>query len=303
MDIPARHHLAVIAGPDCGLIVPVLPGGAVVGRGGQGQDEGVSEPGHAESGHAASGHAGPGSPGEPGNSDEPGPSPAPSHAESASPLETGRAERVRPHSPSRPGEPGSADGRDRAAQPAGPGRGPDLTLVDRYLSRRHLQARERHATVRVRDLGSANGTRIRLARGRSGRLSRRTRRLGRRWRHLPEGSRILAGETVLELRRHPGMVTATQPAETGSIREGLMPRLVMSVTPLPLLLGGAGMWRLVLMIALLVVLVAAILWPALRQRARRLRRAATGAEEPDRPRTPQPFTDPAALLAGAGAPV
>src|SRR5699024_75942 len=174
-------------------------------------------------------------------------------------------------------------------------------------SRRHLQARERHATVRVRDLGSANGTRIRLARGRSGRLSRRTRRLGRRWRHLPEGSRILAGETVLELRRHPGMVTATEPEESGSIGEGLMGRLMlpllMSVTTLPLLLRGGGMCRLVLMIALPVVLVTAILWPALRQRARRLRRAASGAQEPERPRTPQPWTDPAALLAAAGAPV
>src|SRR5699024_4204804 len=105
--------------------------------------------------------------------------------------------------------------------------GADLTLADRYLSRRHLQARERAGTVRVRDLGSANGTRIRLAHGRSGRLRRRTRRVGRRWRPLPEGSRLLAGETVLELRRHPGMVVPEEPEESGSIGEGLLGRLML----------------------------------------------------------------------------
>src|SRR5699024_3916799 len=260
MDIPARHHLAVIAGPDCGLIVPLLPGGAVVGRGSRG--EGAGEPGHAESGfaesgYAESGHAEPRHFGEPGSPREHG-----SSGEHGSSRESGRAGRGHLGAPIGSRESGTAKGRDRAAQPAGPGRGADLTLADRYLSRRHLQARERHATVRVRDLGSANGTRIRLARGRSGRLRRRTRRLGRRWRHLPEGSRLLAGETVLELRRHPGMVTATEPEESGSIGEGLMGRLmlplIMSVTTLPLLLRGGGMWRLVLLIALPVVLVAAI---------------------------------------------
>src|SRR5699024_140955 len=68
-----------------------------------------------------------------------------------------------------------------------------------------------------------------------------------------------------------------------------------------LLGGGGGAWRLVLLIALPVVLVAAILWPALRDRARRLRRA--GRHEEREPPVPQPVADPAALLAAAGAPL
>ena len=130
--------------------------------------------------------------------------------------------------------------------------------------------------------------------------------MGRRWRPLPVGSRILAGSSVLELRVHPGMVLPADPEQSADLSGGLLGRLMlpllMSVSTLPLLLGGGGgRWRVVLLIALPVVLIVAILWPALRERARRLRRA-VGGPEPE-PSIPQPMVDPAALLAGVGAPV
>src|SRR5699024_10519138 len=105
---------------------------------------------------------------------------------------------------------------------------------------------------------------------------------------------------------HPGMVLPTDPDQAADLSGGLLGRLMlpllMSVSTLPLLLGGGGgRWRVVLLIALPVVLIAAILWPALRERARRLRRAMTGEER--EPPVPQPMVDPPALLAGAGAPV
>ncbi|WP_147918245.1 FtsK/SpoIIIE domain-containing protein [Ruania zhangjianzhongii] len=223
MDIAARHHLAVTAGPGVGWVVPLCAGAVVVGRG-----------------------------------------------EDA-----------------------------------------DLPLPDPALSRRHLRVRDRGGRVRIQDLRSVNGTRLRLARGQPAagappRPARWTTRAGRRWRPLPVGSRILAGSSVLELRAHPGMVLPADPEHAADLGGGLLGRLMlpllMSVSTLPLLLGGGGgRWRVVLLIALPVVLIAAILWPALRERARRLRRA-VGGQEPEPP-VPQPIADPAALLAAAGAPV
>src|SRR5690625_3221868 len=95
----------------------------------------------------------------------------------------------------------------------GRGAGADLVLTDPQLSREHLQVRDRGGRVRLRDLGSVNGTRIVLARGvpvtgAPPRLARRSQRVGRRWRSVPVGSRVLAGSVVVELRVHPGMVVA-----------------------------------------------------------------------------------------------
>lgn len=223
MDVAARHHLAVTAGPGVGWVLPLTAGALVVGRG---QDA-------------------------------------------------------------------------------------DLPLPDPALSRRHLRVRDRGGRVRVQDLRSANGTRLRAARGApvrgaAPRIARRSTRVGRRWRPLGVGSRILAGSSVLELRVHPGMVLPADSEQGADLSGGLLGRLMlpllMSVSTLPLLLGGGGgRWRVVLLIALPVVLIAAILWPALRERARRLRRTVAG-EEPEPP-VPQPMVDPAALLAGAGTPV
>ncbi len=193
----------------------------------------------------------------------------------------------------------------------GRGTAADLVLADPQLSRAHLQVRDRGGLVRIRDLGSVNGTRVIPARGApvtgsSARLARRPRRVGRRWQPLPVGSRVLAGSVVLELRVHPGMVLPVELQEHSDLSGGLLGRLLfpllMSVSALPLLLGGGGgAWRLVLLVALPVVLLAAILWPALRDRARRLRR--TGQHDEQKPPVPQPVADPAALLAAAGAPV
>ena len=223
MDVAARHHLAVVAGPGLGWVLPLTGGAAVVGRG-------------AEA---------------------------------------------------------------------------DLSLPDPRMSRAHLRVRDRGGRVRVADLGSANGTRVLPARGTPTtgtvpRVARLARRVGRRWRPLPVGSRVLAGDTVLELRVHPGMVLPVDAEETSDLTGGLLGRLMlpllMSVSALPLLLGGGGgRWRLVLLIALPAVLVVAICWPALRDRARRLRK--TAPQEDTGPPVPQPVTDPAALLAAAGAPV
>ena len=193
----------------------------------------------------------------------------------------------------------------------GRGQDADLLVPDPALSRRHLRVRDRGGRVRIQDLRSVNGTRLRPARGQPvagapPRPSRRTTRVGRRWRPLPVGSRILAGSSVLELRVHPGMVLPADPEQSADLSGGLLSRLMlpllMSVSTLPLLLGGGGgRWRVVLLIALPVVLIVAILWPALRERARRLRRAVGGTEQ--EPPIPQPMVDPAALLAGVGAPV
>lgn len=193
----------------------------------------------------------------------------------------------------------------------GRGQDADLLLPDPALSRRHLRVRDRGGRVRIQDLRSVNGTRLRPSRGQPvagapPRPSRWTTRVGSRWRPLPVGSRILAGSSVLELRVHPGMVLPADPEQSADLSGGLLGRLMlpllMSVSTLPLLLGGGGgRWRVVLLIALPVVLIAAILWPALRERARRLRRT-VGGKEPEPP-VPQPMLDPAALLAGAGAPV
>ena len=222
MDVAARHHLAVTAGPGVGWVVPLRSGAVVVGRG---QDA-------------------------------------------------------------------------------------DLSLPDPALSRRHLRVRDRGGRVRIQDLRSANGTRLRRTHGQPAagtepRVARWTVRVGRRWRPLPVGGRILAGSSVLELRVHPGMVLPADPEQGADLTGGLLGRLLlpllMSVSMLPLLLsGGGGRWRMVLLIALPVVLIVAILWPALRERAKRLRRPADSAEPA--PPVPQPFADPAALLAGIGAP-
>ncbi|UFU05528.1 FtsK/SpoIIIE domain-containing protein [Ruania halotolerans] len=187
------------------------------------------------------------------------------------------------------------------------GRGAEagLSLADDLLSRAHLCARDRAGRVRVRDLGSANGTVLRTARrprtGSTTPVRFRRRRLGRRWRPVPVGSLLVAGSTVLQLRTHPAFTDL--PETEQQISDGLLGRLMlpilMSVTMIPLLLSGGGSgWRIVLVIAMPLGIVLAVLWPALRERARRrLRKPERVREEHSR----LPFPDPAEALAWPGA--
>lgn len=109
----------------------------------------------------------------------------------------------------------------RPAADIGRDPGSDLALADPRMSRRHLQVRERRGWVEVRDLGSANGTRVRRVRRalpwRRARASRLTTVLGRRWRRLAPGSDLLAGASVLRVRSRPGLAGVEVP-ETGRAR-------------------------------------------------------------------------------------
>ncbi|MBK5249879.1 MAG: hypothetical protein JJE50_10710, partial [Actinomycetales bacterium] len=141
-------------------------------------------------------------------------------------------------------------------------------------------------------------------------LARRTRPLRTRWRTLDVGARLEAGATTFEIRLHPALAGRPDtPDAGGSIGEGLGLRLlfplVMCASSLPLLLGSSsGPWRIALFIALPVLLVGAVLWPALRQRARRRREEAVGTHPADEPAAEDgpSMMDPCAVMLTAAHP-
>lgn len=172
----------------------------------------------------------------------------------------------------------------------------DLTLDDPGISRSHLAFRERGRGVEIRDLGSANGTRIR----RAGR--RRGRRVRRRWRRVPATTEILVGASVLRVRPRPGLAGHAHPPATPTA-SGLPATAAASGHPpasrwpsallgaawfLPLLLapGLSGARAALLALPLLLIVPAA--WSHVRERRAARAAFATG-------RGP----DPAAVLMAA----
>ncbi len=75
----------------------------------------------------------------------------------------------------------------------GRGAGADVPLDDPLASRRHVRLDLRGGAVRVRDLGSKNGTTVRIGAG----ARARERRAGRRAIRLRSGDRIAVGRTLL----------------------------------------------------------------------------------------------------------
>ncbi|CAM3358951.1 FtsK/SpoIIIE domain-containing protein [Occultella aeris] len=197
------------------------------------------------------------------------------------------------------------------AEPVLVGRGPtaSLTLEDPSLSRDHVLVSARGGRLRARDLGSANGTAV--VRARRGPHAdtpipgRRSHRLRTGWWALREGDLLLAGASVIEVRRHPSLRDRTGPAQPSGVGDGLLGRLmfplIMCVSSVPLLLSGSGAWRLVVAIALPLVLVGSVLWPLLAQRRRR-RGERSRPETPVEPEPDPGPDDPAGLLMSAGAP-
>lgn len=107
---------------------------------------------------------------------------------------------------------------------------------------------------------------------------------------------------MLEVREHPGLAEP-RPTERLELTDGLGQRLLvplaMSASMIPMALTSASTspWRTVTWLVLPVVLVAAVVWPWLRERASRRRHG-----EPDGESSPPPPLDPAGLLAIADAP-
>ncbi len=186
------------------------------------------------------------------------------------------------------------------------GRSPDvgLALDDARLSRRHLTVRSRRGRVSARSLTRTRPVHVRRARRRrTGRavLGRR-RRLRGAWVDIAVGSRLVAGATTLEVREHPGLEERTE-VTAAPIGEGLGMRLLIplamaaSMVPLALSSAGTSPWRTITWLVLPVVLVVAVVWPWLRERAARALRS----RAPVAPQPPDP-PDPARLLAAAHAP-
>lgn len=212
-------------------------------------------------------------------------------------------------------------------EPRSVGRDPacDLTLVDPRLSRRHLEVRSRRGVVEVRDLGSANGTRVRrarrsvLRRGRSGWASP-GRPLGARWRTVTLGSDVLLGGSVIRVRLRPGLdpaggrpawrrvgARARLPGGPGAAGPGLAPAgtapasapaprpgtrstrwaasLLLAVSSLPLLLASGASGGRLALFAAVPVLLAL---------------AGSAVGRAPRASTPRP-ADPAAVLVAAAA--
>lgn len=173
-----------------------------------------------------------------------------------------------------------------------------LCLADPAMSRHHVAVRARAGRVRVRALRPGVTVRRARRRRRGGVRLARPRRMRRRWQEVTSGARVLAGGTTLEIRDHPGMAAPDPPGET--VTDGLGMRLLvplaMAATMIPLALSSAisSPWRTVTWLVLPLVLVIAVLWPWLRERAAqrlRRRREREAADEP-----PPPL-DPAAVLA------
>jgi len=179
----------------------------------------------------------------------------------------------------------------------GRGEDADLDLDDPWLSRRHLMVRDRRGRLAVRAAGRAQRVTVRRGRRRRSGLVRlgRRRRVRRRWRTVTPGSRIAVGRTVVELREHPGLATP-RAAPAAVLTDGLGMRLLVplatgaSMVPLALTSGAGSPWRAVTWLVLPLVLIVAVLWPWLRERAARRGQPAA----PERPAPPPP--DPAGLL-------
>lgn len=173
-----------------------------------------------------------------------------------------------------------------------------LCLADPALSRHHVAVRSRAGRVRVRALRPGSSLRRARRRRRGGVRLGRPRRLRGRWREVASGSQVLVGGTTLEIRDHPGLATPDPPPTT--VADGLGLRLLvplaMAVTMIPLALSSASSspWRTVTWLVLPLVLLLAVLWPWLRERAARRLRRQSEREPVDEP--PPPL-DPAAVLA------
>ncbi|MFV0426947.1 MAG: FtsK/SpoIIIE domain-containing protein [Beutenbergiaceae bacterium] len=162
----------------------------------------------------------------------------------------------------------------------------DLSLADPALSRRHVAVRMDRGTICARRFASAPRVSYRPRRRR---WSRR-RRLGSRWRRVRVGAQFQLGTTTIELRDHPGFQTPPVPKHRSDGLRLLIP-IAMAATMIPLALSGTSTLRAITWMVLPVVMVAAVLWPWLRERAQRRLRGDPGEPEP----TPPP--DPAQLLA------
>ena len=172
-----------------------------------------------------------------------------------------------------------------------------LVLADPEVSRCHLEVRERAGLVEARDLGSANGTRVRR-----GRLVRcRGRLLGTRWRLVPPGSDLVAGGTTLRVRPRPGLSPGSEPraAPRDHAPGGSTTALLVTASSLPLLVAsGASGARLLLLAAVPAVL---LLSSAMRSRARRTGPRPTRRARATAPETSEEPCDPAAVLLAAAA--
>ncbi|MFI2754607.1 FtsK/SpoIIIE domain-containing protein [Cellulomonas sp. P22] len=180
-----------------------------------------------------------------------------------------------------------------------------LALRDGLLSARHVELRGSAGTVRARDCGSANGTRIEPARrGGPGLRLRRARRLGPRWVRLRAGDRLHVGATVLEVR-DPARADAP-PTGHRAARPGVGTSAWTWVAP------TVGSAALAATTGHTVLLLCALLAPALALvqlvGERRRARADPGALTPGEV-APAPLDDPAQLtwatlgaVVGTGAP-
>lgn len=138
-----------------------------------------------------------------------------------------------------------------------------MTLHDPLVSRDHCALRVRRGHVQVRDLGSANGTRVMPGqRWWPPRLTGQ-RRVTTRWRTIKGGGRLTLGSSMVEIRRRPEELRAPRAPESRTPRRRdwmrvAMP-LVMCVVMVPLLLSvSASWWRWFILAMPLAMLAAAV---------------------------------------------
>lgn len=123
-----------------------------------------------------------------------------------------------------------------------------LTLIDPLVSRHHCALRVRRGQVQVRDLGSANGTRVTAdgASWRARRLLRGKLRVRGRWQTIPSEARLQLGSTVVHVRGRPEVLRAPRPPEARTQRRRdwlrLAMPLVMCLVMVPLLLSVSSSW-------------------------------------------------------------
>lgn len=139
-----------------------------------------------------------------------------------------------------------------------------MTLGDPLVSREHCALRVRRGQVEVRDLCSANGTRLLPGtRWWPPRVSGQ-RRVTHRWRRIGNTGRLRLGSSVVEIRRRPEELRAPQAPESRPPRRRdwlriAMP-LVMCLVMVPLLLSvSASWWRWFILAMPLAMLTSAFL--------------------------------------------